>query len=266
MADLDPVERFEDFLKTALDTKGNIKYYDKLKTLPIAGTNSLEIDLDDLLKFDPTLARKLTEDPPRIIQAACRAIEITMRKIDKDYTDKIVTQAMKAIDPRFADDIQTFHARFHNLPDTVALREIRAHMISNFIQVTGMLTRATEIKPKIISAVYQCQKCEEKTIVPQLTSKLTPPEVCTNPACKRKGPFKLLEAESQYNDWQKIDIQEKPEELPAGQIPRRLTAYLTADLVDIARPGDLVTITGTLRTYPETIQRTRSTVFSNYFH
>ncbi|RLE77936.1 MAG: hypothetical protein DRJ44_00965, partial [Thermoprotei archaeon] len=41
-------------------------------------------------------------------------------------------------------------------------------------------------------------------------------------------------------------LQEKPEELPPGQLPRSLEVILKEDLVDIVRPGDRVTVTGVL--------------------
>ena len=37
-----------------------------------------------------------------------------------------------------------------------------------------------------------------------------------------------------------------PEELPPGQLPRSLNVFLKDDLVDVARPGDRVTIVGVI--------------------
>ena len=52
--------------------------------------------------------------------------------------------------------------------------------------------------------------------------------------------------ESTYDDYQTARIQEKPEELPPGQIPRFLDVSLRGPVIEKARPGDPVMATGIL--------------------
>ncbi len=54
---------------------------------------------------------------------------------------------------------------------------------------------------------------------------------------------------------QDIRIQERPEDLPPGQLPRAIDIKLAEDLVDIARPGDRVSITGIARGQQEYVGR-----------
>jgi replicative DNA helicase Mcm len=66
--------------------------------------------------------------------------------------------------------------------------------------------------------------------------------------CKRNGPFDFVQEESTFIDSQDLRIQERPENLPPGQLPRWVNIKLTEkDLVDIARPGDSVSIIGVVR-------------------
>lgn len=68
--------------------------------------------------------------------------------------------------------------------------------------------------------------------------------------CHRPVRLELVPEKSKFIDWQKIVVQEKPEEIPPGQMPRSVEVILTGDLIDVARPGDRVIVTGVLRVAP----------------
>lgn len=51
-------------------------------------------------------------------------------------------------------------------------------------------------------------------------------------------------AETIYRDYQKITLQESPGTVPAGRLPRHKEIVLTNDLIDCARPGEEVDVTG----------------------
>lgn len=53
-----------------------------------------------------------------------------------------------------------------------------------------------------------------------------------------------------YEDAQKLVIQELPEYAPPGQLPRSITVYLNGGLVDKAKPGDRIEVTGIYKTIP----------------
>ncbi|MHA1839231.1 MAG: LAGLIDADG family homing endonuclease, partial [Candidatus Ranarchaeia archaeon] len=219
-----------------------------VKALSSKGEISVLVDFRDIQRFDPKLANGLLKEPDRFLEAGSRAIKLTIQPLDEDY----------------ASSVPTFHFRVHNLPESVALRKIRAHHISKLIQIEAIMTRASEVKPRLINGVFECQQCGSKTIVHQLEGRFTQPPVCSNPDCKRKGPFKFIEQESEFRDWQHIGFQERPEELPAGQLPRTFNAVLEEDLVDTARPGDLIVLAGILRSTPQTGLRARTAIFKTY--
>ena len=52
------------------------------------------------------------------------------------------------------------------------------------------------------------------------------------------------ETRTLYRNYQKLTIQETPGTVPPGRVPRQKEVYLLNDLVDSARPGDEVEITG----------------------
>ncbi|MEM5873387.1 MAG: minichromosome maintenance protein MCM, partial [Acidilobaceae archaeon] len=116
------------------------------------------------------------------------------------------------------------------------------------------ITRMHPVKSKLVKAFYRHEKyeggqfvCNETFAWPpedeEIGEKIEKPTVC--PKCLQSGgKFLLLREESEFIDWQRIVVQEKPEDVPGGQMPRNIEVQLTHDLVDSARPGDRVTIVG----------------------
>jgi DNA replication licensing factor MCM2 len=83
------------------------------------------------------------------------------------------------------------------------------------------------------------------------------PDLC--PCCQRHGPFKVNQEQTVYGNYQKLAIQETPGNcapeasllsapslgsVPPGRVPRHKDVVLLADLIDVARPGEEVDVTG----------------------
>jgi DNA replication licensing factor MCM2 len=67
------------------------------------------------------------------------------------------------------------------------------------------------------------------------------PEEC--PVCE--GHFMKLDTNlSHYGNIQRINLQETPGSVPPGRVPRQKEVFLTNDLIDIARPGEEIEVTG----------------------
>jgi len=110
--------------------------------------------------------------------------------------------------------------------------------------VTGIIVRATSIQPFILKAAFTCGQCGETLLLDQTDQFLKTPRECST--CGSRRGFELNAKESVFIDSQRFAIQERPEELPAGQLPRQVNVELRDDIVDITRPGDRVSITGVL--------------------
>ncbi|MEM4699504.1 MAG: minichromosome maintenance protein MCM [Candidatus Nezhaarchaeales archaeon] len=241
--------QFVEFYKTFQGPRGEFKYRDKISEMGLTGSTSLVIDFDDLLAFNPDLSNRLIDSPRQVIEAASRAI----------------ADVMRVENPAYAKRVPQFQARFRKLPEVTSIRRIRSHLFNRLIAIEGILTRATGVKHRLTEAVFKCRRCDERIRVPQTERYLTTPVQCTNPDCGSKtGPFDLVLEESSFIDWQRLTIQERPEELPPGQLPRSIEAIATGDLVDAVRPGDRVTAVGVLEFIHESTPRGRLTSFSSF--
>src|SRR5207245_7543152 len=63
-----------------------------------------------------------------------------------------------------------------------------------------------------------------------------------SPYCKQQSDWEMLEERCKFKNTQEARIQERPEDLPPGQLPRYLDVRLENDIVDSARPGDRVAV------------------------
>ncbi len=76
--------------------------------------------------------------------------------------------------------------------------------------------------------------------------------------CNTNGPFKLNMQQTQYGNYQKITLQESPGSVPPGRVPRYKDVILLGDLIDIARPGDEIEVTGIYSHTQNSISKDRS--------
>ncbi|WP_069807595.1 minichromosome maintenance protein MCM [Vulcanisaeta thermophila] len=237
----DAIQGFRDFIE------GDEKYVDEINNMIIQRRKSLVIDFHDLLLRNKDLADMLIERPQLAIQAASEAVR----------------QAVTERDPELAKSIKNFYARFKRLPETVPIRKLRSEVLGKLIMVEGIVTRQTPPKHYLKKTVFRCSECGFELEIPQpTTSFVQPPRKC--PKCGATNSFVLVEERSELIDWQKIIVQEKPEELPPGQLPRNIEAILLDDLVDTVKPGDRVYLVGIMNLDIAQLRKNKPPILSSF--
>lgn len=208
-------------------------------------TKSLFVDWFEVDKHDRALAEELLKDPYRVMYAA----EEALRSVDVPLETR----------PRL-------HFRVRSLPDDarVPIRDIRSEHLGTLIACAGLVKKATEVRPKVREAVFECQRCG--AIIHEDQDEhlaFKEPLECYEDqnGCGRSTPMKLLEDRSDFVDTQKIEIQESPENLRGGDQPQRLVIYCDDDIVGQVSPGDRVTVNGVLRSTQRRSGGQKSTLF-----
>ncbi len=146
--------------------------------------------------------------------------------------------------------------RMKNIPEAskVKIRDIRAKHLSKFIWVEGIVRQASDVRPQVVSAKFECPSCGTIISVLQLEKKFKEPTRCS---CGRKGYFKLVS--KQMVDAQRLVIEESPEALVGGEQPRRLNIFVKEDLVEPkmeerTTPGSKIMVLGILNEIPVPLQ------------
>ena len=231
---VDPQEQFQEFFKTE-------KYRQRISQMAVAGKTSLAVDFEDLLTFDQRLAEELLEKPEEYLRYANNAAYQQLRIEDLEYAEKLEADAI--------------NARIVRLLEPTQLRKLGSENISKLVMVEGIVVRSTPVRPLVLQAAFKCRRCGEQTIVNQTGQFVKAPFACKNPSCVAKGPFDFVQEESTFIDSQDLRIQERPEDLPPGQLPRTLGIKLVGkEIVDVARPGDHISAVGIVRAFAPTFR------------
>jgi replicative DNA helicase Mcm len=212
-------------------------YYNKIKEMPSFNQYSLYIDYNHLFEYfsnNKILLNSFLDNPEEHLNYLSEAIKELMINMGSSYAE-------------YASQIPIFYARIYNLrPEFyVPIRNIRGVHIGKLIQVKGIVTRSSKIKQKVYEVEMECVDCHNRFKVNFKEKGITRISQVKCVYCDTKLTPRFVNRK--MIDFQRIIIQESPEEMPSGQIPRSLEVYLEGDIVDKAYPGNHVIITGILK-------------------
>jgi DNA replication licensing factor MCM2 len=135
--------------------------------------------------------------------------------------------------------------RITDLPQIDTLRQLRHSHLNALLRTEGVVTRRTAVSPQLVRIVFDCGRCSA-VLGPYPVTERGPPRLTVCPQCQAAGPFFTNDAETVYRNHQQLTLQETPGSVPPGRLPRSKEVILTGDLVDCARPGEKIGVTGTL--------------------
>jgi replicative DNA helicase Mcm len=224
---IDPQERFLEFFKKE-------KYRQRISQIGISGKESITVDFEELFAFDQRLAERLLEKPDEFLQHASNAAYAQLGIEDSEYAEKM----------------EKITVRIVRLLGREQLRKLGSKQMGKLVLIEAIVVRATPVRPMVMQGSFKCKRCGTITNVEQTGTFLKAPFECSDPSCRQKGPFEFVQDESTFIDSQDLRLQERPEDLPPGQLPRTLNVKLVGgEIVDVARPGDHVSIVGIVHAF-----------------
>ncbi|KAK6044510.1 MCM2/3/5 family protein, partial [Cooperia oncophora] len=222
--------RFKNFLRAFKDPlTRKAKYLKAMNQMASENKESLEVDFRDLAddSGEPNICYFLPEAPVQVL-----------RILDKAATDVVLT-----IYPYYGRVCSEIKVRISNLPVEEDIRMLRQIHLNMFIKTSGVVTVATGILPQLSVVKYDCVACGY-ILGPfvQREDEEVKPTIC--PSCQGRGPFELNAENTVYHNYQRITIQESPNKVAAGRLPRSKDCILLGDLCDSCKPGDEIEVTG----------------------
>lgn len=208
--------------------------------------HAVVIDFAALDRHDPLIADQLLEMPNTVLDA------------------------LNAAATTIADG-EKMTVRVKNLPVSrqIRIRNLRSKHLGKLWCIDAVIRSASEVKPQIYEAVFECPDCRAKINVPQDSNIVQKPGVCE---CGRRGDFPLVEKKLYDMRWL---VGSEPFDLTSGEKPGEVNIFLKEDLTTPrmqrkSDPGNRLKITGILKELPKRIKGKLSVkmdmyIDTNYF-
>jgi len=235
---------FAEFINNFRDKQGRTIYKEELERAIRERRHMVIINYKDLKKFNEALAKQFEKDPEGTIESISRYLLVNVIE-DKDkefarnegkdfmvgitgYEDRIITPSQKKID-----------------------------YLNKLITVEGIVSAIGEKKQHVLIRgviYYYLENGELKTYGPiQFKQDYLSEEEIYDKFCgyckKRPSKVEFSDYDSVVTNRTIAILQDKPERMKGGQTsPGSLILVLTREFADALNPGDVVKVTGFLRT------------------
>ncbi|MCL7034055.1 hypothetical protein MKW94_030662 [Papaver nudicaule] len=223
-------KKFKEFLLTyenSRNQQGDFEYIRLINEMVSANKCSLEIDYKQFIYIHPNIAIWLADAPQSVLE------------VMEDVAKSVVFN----LHPNYKNIHQKIYVRITNLPVYDQIRNIRQIHLNTMIRIGGVVTRRSGVFPQLQQVKYDCSKCQA-VLGPFFQNSYSEVKVGSCPECQSKGPFTVNIEQTIYRNYQKLTLQESPGIVPAGRLPRYKEVILLNDLIDCARPGEEIEVTG----------------------
>uniref|UniRef100_A0A2I3GQS3 DNA replication licensing factor MCM5 n=1 Tax=Nomascus leucogenys TaxID=61853 RepID=A0A2I3GQS3_NOMLE len=234
--------RFKEFLRqyrVGTDRTGfTFKYRDELKRHYNLGEYWIEVEMEDLASFDEDLADYLYKQPAEHLQL--------LEEAAKEVADEVTRPR-----PSGEEVLQDIQVMLKSDASPSSIRSLKSDMMSHLVKIPGIIIAASAVRAKATRISIQCRSCRNTltniAMRPGLEGYALPRKCNTDQAGRPKcplDPYFIMPDKCKCVDFQTLKLQELPDAVPHGEMPRHMQLYCDRYLCDKVVPGNRVTIMG----------------------
>ncbi|KAK8807047.1 hypothetical protein WA158_003806 [Blastocystis sp. Blastoise] len=222
-------ERFMLFLKNFRDN-GLYIYRERLTQLESKSSGAIEVDLADLKAFDSELLDSFEENPTHYLACFEKAASDTYKEFFHGETV-------------FLPNIQVTYRSTQAL---TFIRDINASHVSKLVHVPGIVISASKTRAKATKIFIRCKSCNDTREIDGVLGfgNVRIPRTCDaikpDQSTCELDPYIIDPDKCTYVNQQTIKLQECPEDVATGEMPRHILCSLDRTLVDTVAPGTRV--------------------------
>ncbi|KAJ8562231.1 hypothetical protein K7X08_011522 [Anisodus acutangulus] len=237
------LRKFKEFIRNFPD-KSQPNVFPYRESL-LENQNYLIINLSDLLSYerDQTLPELLRQNPADYLPL----FETAAAEVLASLRLRVASESGEMEEP----EIGEVQILLRSEQDSMSMRSLGAQCISKLVKVSGIVIAASRTKAKATYVTLLCKNCKNVKIVPcrpGLGGAIVPrscdhvPQVGEDPC--PIDPWVVVPDKSKYVDQQTLKLQENPEDVPTGELPRNMLLSIDRHLVQTIVPGTRLTIMG----------------------
>ncbi|KAJ6785114.1 hypothetical protein PWT90_08109 [Aphanocladium album] len=232
----------------------NFVYRDQLRENALLQKYYCDININDLISFNEELAHKLASEPAEIIPLFENALKKCSHRIlfphDRDIK------------------LPNHQLLLHSDADDVSIRNLDSMTIARLVRVPGIVIGASVMSSKATELHLQCRNCQHQQSIPVLGgfTGVALPRQCSRkrvpndptPKCPL-DPYFVMHEKSTFVDQQVIKLQEAPDQVPVGELPRHVLISADRYLTNRVVPGSRCTVMGIFSIYQNKASKNSST-------
>ena len=255
-------ERIRDFFNntSSRPEPANASIRDKYESMieeALETRNSVNLDCKDLMAVDQHLYQQLVLYPVEVIENFdLEACEIARQIVERGGG------APNNTPEELLDAASSMRVRPFNLRRLHVMRDLNPSDIDQLVSFRGMIIRASPIIPDLQLAFFECNMCRNTVAVELDKGRITEPSQCD--VCRAQQSMIIIHNRCGFKDRQLVKCQESPGDIPQGETPHTVNLCAFEELVDKAKPGDRVQITGIYRAVPMRVKATQRSLRSVY--
>ncbi|KAM5548132.1 DNA replication licensing factor MCM5 [Rosa sericea] len=240
------LQKFKEFIRN-FETQSSTNVFPYRESL-LHNPKHLVVDMEDLGDFDSDLPAKLRSAPADYLPL----FENAAGQVLANLKTKVAGSEGQLEEP-VPEDVQIL---LTSREDTTSMRKLGAQSISKLIKISGITIAASRVKAKATYVIVMCKNCKNVqrvpcrpglggAIVPRTCNHIPQPgeEPCP------LDPWVVVPDKSKYVDQQTLKLQENPEDVPTGELPRNMLLSVDRHLVQTIVPGTRLTIMGIYSIY-----------------
>jgi len=231
---------------------GTLKYRDQLQQNVSRGDYWLKVNLNDLNTHEDgeIVAHALQSNPSEFVQLCERGLkelcsEILPKDSDAEQSEVPFMQLQLACDVDLEDEFGSMKPKL--------IRELTSGEVEKLVVVQGICISVKKARHKARKVLLRCSACEntQEIYVPDGYCAAHVPSQCDGGsrgagALERcpPNPWVVVDDLCEYVDDQTLKLQELPEHVPVGEMPRSFDLHVHHYLVDKCWPGTRLTAIG----------------------
>ena len=144
----------------------------------------------------------------------------------------------------------------HSSVSHISIRDLTATNVSHLVRIPGIIIGASTISSKATVVHIECRSCgtPDQIVVEGGFSGLTLPRTCRREKQPNEDkcpldPYVVVHEKCEFVDQQVLKLQEAPDQVPVGELPRHIIVSADRYLANRVVPGTRCTVMGVFSIY-----------------